>query len=185
MVYTEVHLLLKGISELLWPKKGFKEYCSHADLCLRRPNSSPNSTWPLGLKSNSKADRLDFQICSLESKHVVKSLCSCWCLQIIDWLNHLVYVHPVQLLLPGFHHQQAVKTDRWSSGRMNITANVPQLQCVWVCSHNIRVCGVWHSKRSSVMFPIQLGLFMVQLIQSATNFSTFQQPLVVLRNLQS
>lgn len=104
------------------------------------------------------------------------------CLQITDSLNHLVYVQPVPLFWPGFHHQQAGKKERWTSQPMS--PSWPE-QGVWVCSHDVRVCGVGQSQRSSVVLLIQLSLFKVQLIQSATDLSTFQTSLVVLWKLQN
>lgn len=83
---------------------------THAHLCLMRPNSSPSSTWPLGLKSNSKAGGSDYEICILKYTRVqhfkfVVDLT----LEIIDHINHLVSVQPAPPPSPGSHLQLAEK----------------------------------------------------------------------------
>lgn len=155
---------------------------SHADLCLRRPSSSPSSTWPLGSKSNSK----DRQRRLAESQAREQT-----CGSITSWLSargdlnperlhHLVCARPVPPVGPGFHRPRAVKEDR--SGWRKVTATVRVR--VHVCSHDIGVRGVWQPQRPSVVLPIQLRLSRVQLVQAATDRPAFLQGLPVLRKLR-
>lgn len=155
-----------------------------------RPSSSPSSTWPLGLKSNSTAES------DRESR-----LWDQWDLITIntsmDHINHLVSVRPAPPPSPGSRLQLADKGYKEQLEEVCTTLNSKKdafhrkapprcsVQSVRMHPHHIWVWSVGQSERSSIVFLLQLSLFEEQLNESIADLSTPLQCLGVLWKLRN
>lgn len=146
-----------------------------------RPNSSPSSIWPLGVKSNSKTDKSHCETFALEHTRLIS-----WITWSITWFlsNQLHYLRLA--LISNWLGEIDKKSEQFQDNLFSYTfIIICGSVCTSVSPDHVRVWSVGQSECSSIVFLVELGLFKVQLVQTMPNVSTFLQSLVVLRELQN